>query len=260
MTLPRLGASALPASILAWTLVLLSFGFAQNPTLTLNDTKGRSVEIKPLTVTDLEITGIRTSDRKEIKIPIQTLDAKSKLAVIEWKTLTGRLPKKEYVLKLSSTVGRGKDYTVKFKVPEGKYNSKLHNRGIELIFDIPNKAKTTYRGTLIIEVLHTDKKQSESLKKLLSDFNSEVARDLERMTPSERALKEPLMKVDDFAHGDFKGYVRRTDQLHKVATTDGEFTIYTYLSPLGLTMATEEPISRDDVTRILGTLEIVNGH
>jgi hypothetical protein len=229
-------------------------------TLTLKDTRGRAIEIRPTSATDTEVAGIRSSDQKEVKIPLDTLDAESRKSVQGWKKLTGRLPKKQFVGKFTKEYAGREKYTVSFKVPEGLYNATYEPTSIKLLFDIPRPNNTALRGELYLKVFYFDLKKEAALANILRDFNSDIESALQRMTPSERQLKEPLMKLEKISHGKFAGYKKPLDHWLEISTTNGEFTVFISLKPANLPSGTECLVTPEDIPRILGTLEIVEGH
>ena len=251
-----------------WGLMGLAVGAENAQTLTLKDTRGRAIEIRPTSATDAEVVGIRSSDQKEVKIPLDTLDAESKNVVAGWKKLTGRLPTKEFFIKLSSQERLSKDYTVKFKVPEGLYNVKIEKYGgvsqssVKLTFDAPNGEEIARKAHFMFSASVSEKKQDEAILAILESRNKHILHLLEGMTPSERALNEPLLKVEPISHGEFKGYKspQYKAQGFSASTTNGRFSIGVNLYYGDLENGSGLPITADDVPRILETIEIVKGH
>jgi hypothetical protein len=257
----------LACAALVWAMMGVAAGAEIPQTLTLKDTKGRAIEIRPTSATDTEVAGIRSSDQKEVKIPLDTLDAESRKSVQGWKKLTGRLPTKEFVIKLSSQERLSKDYTVKFKVPEGLYNVKIENLSLSqnrviLHFDVPSGEEVSRNPYFSFFASVSDRKQDEALLAILEGHNKSIAMLLERMTPSERALNEPLLKAEPISHGEFKGYKRGAYKSngYSATTTNGKFQISVSLNYGDLENGSGLPITADDVPRILETIEIVKGH
>jgi hypothetical protein len=245
-----------------WVILGLTWNTVNAQSLTLKDTKGREVVIRPVNVTETEVVGIRSRDQKEVKIPLHTLDSESVNAVLSWKKLTGRLPTKEFICKISKKIDdTERKYTVKFKMPEMAYNTKFDKTRISLIFDATNNAQSS--GEFYINVSFDDRKQTDVLADILSNLNENLKRKLENMSPSERQIKEPLMKLSKFTHGEFKGYITPSDKKNqvRVITTNGKYSITASLEPYPYSKSDSVlSISPEDVFRILETLVVVNGH
>lgn len=228
---------------------------AQNDTL--KDNRGRSVEVQIIGATETHVVCIKASDKMEIKIPLDTLDAESQKKVKRWRIETGRLPRKEMSMIVKSPGGRPKTYLVKFKVPEGRYNSSLDNRnGILLNFDQGGEDSSS--GSLFIKVDPIHQKKREVFDKISIEFQQALNRRLAMMTPEQRMKNEGIMKITKFSHGDFDGYILDQSDLGfpgMVQTTNGKFHVYAKLNHLKNATG-NALIEYDDVLKILQTLEI----
>jgi hypothetical protein len=253
---------------------------AESPqALTLKDNKGRELKLRIISATETELVGIRSSDQKEVKIPLNVLDADSAKIVAEWKKMTGRLPTKQITKNFGNPQSEkgendGKKFTVNFSVPEGAYNRVDDEAGIILKFDVPapvsgspnvtsKPSSLRAEGNMRIGIFPVSGKKIDQIAKILKGFEIDLGRALGEMTPSERAEKEPLMKVEEFSRGDFKGfrYTSSSGYSHHITVTNGDYRINIYLLHANTgTIKPEWPIELDDMPLIIDTLTITKGH
>jgi hypothetical protein len=246
----------LACAALVWAVMGLAVGAENAQTLTLKDTRGRAIEIRPTSASDAEVVGIRSSDQKEVKIALDTLDAESQKRINGWRIETGRSPRKEVSMVIKSSGSKPKEYLVKFRVPDGSYNSRLdNNNAIHLKFDKLGAGSST--GTFYIAVDPINRKKEEAVAQIFINCQKGIESRLSRLTPTERIKIEEKLKIEKVSHGDFTGYriIEDLDSGYGINTTNGNFFIHVSLM-LSPNRTEKSLIESEDVLKILGTLQI----
>lgn len=156
---------------------------------------------------------------------------------------------------------RGKWYSVRFKMPEGNYNSSLDSKNeIELRFDGVDADATSGKFNLKVEPIDSKRKKEDVVAGILRDYQEGIARRLKGMTPSDRTSKEPRMKIEEVTHGEFIGYAGRGDpdfpNSVSITTTNGEFVVSANLRLNSDRRLPQTLVQLDDIVKILATLEI----
>jgi hypothetical protein len=238
-------------------IVCFACNFANAQNVILKDTRGRTIEVRIISATDTHVSCIKAGDEKEISITLNTLDAESQKKVNVWRIESGRLPRKEMSRVIKSAGSNPKTYLIKFKVPEGNYNSAIgQSNGMTLNFDKMGRGSSP--GKVYIEIDPVDQRIETAIAEISREFQEDISRQLQRLTPSERATHEPTLKIQDLSHGDFKGYLMpesASNPQTRVKTTNGKFAI-TFLLDLSFRRTDKSLIEPDDMVKILETLVI----
>jgi hypothetical protein len=243
---------------LFWVIACLAWNAAIAQNDTLKDNRGRAIEVRIISATETHVVCIKASDKKEVTIALDTLDAESQKKITGWRMETGRLPKKNFSLTVASTTDQSKKYLVNFKLPEGNYNSApVQYNTLKLKFD--GLSAESSSGEFIIQVMPIDKNKNEAIAEILRDVNAHLERMLGRMSPTERTAKEPSMKIHEVSHGDFMGYglqVGSNATFTRINTTNGKFTVLAGVYELSSDRTDKALVEPEDIMKILGTLEI----
>lgn len=252
------GALSRAVCMLPWMVTCLAWDAVMAQNEKLKDDRGRSIEVRIIGATETHVICIKSNDKKEIQIPLEKLDVESKKKVEVWRIETGRLPTKEMSMVVKSNEDRPKSYLVKFKVPEGNYNSSQTEKNrITLNFDSAGPGSS--RGALYIGVDPINKRKEEVADQILAQFQEELERRLSRLTPNQRIEIERDIKIKKISHGEFTGYMLDPNDLgfaQWIQTTNGKFHIHASVGPLAQGRKEKALIEYGDVVKILETITI----